>query len=306
MSFFTQTKVLDVVEGKKFPLISVDKATSVHDTLKILYDTGFSSLTVSDSTISSYPKHIAGFVDLLDILAYLITVCDTIGVSDANSGTLATTFLSKPVGDLMDLSTRDHFKAIVEEDDLLKVISILAQPGSHRVAVIDILSEVRHVLTQTDIVRVLHFNIDSLAHISHFTIKDLGIAYSNVISVRSSAPTLDSLKLMNAHKLSAVPIVNDAGILEGTLSISDLKAVTSESFRALQMATLNFAQQHSYAGAQIPKAVMVTPESTFGDVINLVNHARTHRVWVVDTTHKPIGVISLTDICRVITKLHEQ
>jgi len=284
----------------------VDKTTSVHDTLKILYDTGFSSLTVSDPTIASYPKHIAGFVDLLDILAYLITICDTVGVSDATADTLASTFMSKPVGDLMDYSSRDHFKAVVEEDELLKVISILSKDGNHRVAVIDVLSEVRHILTQTDIVKVLHANIESLAHVSHISIRDLGIAYSNVVTVRANDTTLDSLRIMNAHRLSAVPIINDAGVLAGTLSISDLKSVTSDSFRMLSMGALQFAEKHSYSATQTPKAIVVTPESTFGDVINLVNHARTHRVWVVDATHKPIGVISLTDICRVITKLHEQ
>lgn len=147
--------------------------------------------------------------------------------------------------------------------------------------------------------------MDSLAHVSHFTIKDLGIAYSNVISVKANDVALDSLRVMNAHKLSAAPIVNDAGVLVGTLSVSDLKSVTSESFRTLAMSTSQFAEKHSSA-SQTPKAIMVTPEGTFGDVINLVTHAKTHRVWVVDANHKPIGVISLTDVCRVITKLHDQ
>lgn len=37
MAFFTDTKVIDVVDKKKIPLISVDKTTSVHDTLKVCY-----------------------------------------------------------------------------------------------------------------------------------------------------------------------------------------------------------------------------------------------------------------------------
>lgn len=45
---------------------------------------------------------------------------------------------------------------------------------------------------------------------------------------------------------------------------------------------------------------MVTPDSTFGDVINLASHARTHRVWVVDQNHKPIGVVSLVYLVTLI------
>jgi len=302
MSLFTQTNVLDVVEGKKFPLVSVDKNTTVYDTLKILYDTGFSSLTVADPTIATFPKRIAGFIDLVDILAFLVSLVDGQGVTQENAQTVTNEFLSQRVGDLMDFSTRDHFTAILEEDSLLKVIGLLSKEGTHRVAVIDILSEVRHVLTQTDVAKVLHHNIDSLAPVSKMTIRELGIAYSDVISVHANDTALESLRSMNSHKLSAVPILNEGGVLVGTLSISDLKSISNESLLSLYTGTLLFAEKHSYWGH--PKAVMVMPESTFADVIALISHAKTHRVWVVDAQHKPVGVISLTDICRAITKLH--
>jgi predicted transcriptional regulator len=42
-----------------------------------------------------------------------------------------------------------------------------------------------------------------------------------------------------------------------------------------------------------PKAIMITLDSTFGDVIGLVARTRVHRVWVVDANHRPIGVVSL-------------
>lgn len=54
---------------------------------------------------------------------------------------------------LVDYSSRDHFTAVVEEDDLLKVINLLSKEGTHRIAAIDVLSEVHHIITQTDIVR---------------------------------------------------------------------------------------------------------------------------------------------------------
>lgn len=60
---------------------------------------------------------------------------------------------------------------------------------------------------------------------------------------------------MNSHKLSAVPIVNDAGVLVGTLSVSDLKSMTSDSFRALSMSTLHFAEKHAYSTSQIVCAI---------------------------------------------------
>ncbi len=143
------------------------------------------------------------------------------GVTEANASIVKSTFLSKAVGELMgtisrssfplipssphpllsiDYSSRDHFVAVLEEDDLLKVINLLSKEGTHRVAVIDILQDIRHILTQTDIVRypslyryssyskfalhrILNFNIESLANVANITIKDLGLAYSPVVSV---------------------------------------------------------------------------------------------------------------------------
>jgi len=299
MSFFTQTKALNIVEGK-VPLVSVDKTTSVHDTLRILYDTGFSSLTVADPTIATHPKHIAGFIDLVDILAYLVTLT-SVGVTEANAANLASAFLNKPVGDLMDYSTRDHFTAVLEEDDLLKVITLLAKEGIHRVAVIDILSEIRYLITQTDVIRAVQEHIDELVNVGLVSVRNLGVTGGQIIAVRADDNALQSLRTMNNHKLSAAPIVNGNGVLVGTLSISDLKGVTSESLLSLTTTTIKFSEHHSYAQ---PKAVMVTLDSTFGDVINLIARTRVHRVWVVDANHKPIGVISLTDVCRMIANLH--
>lgn len=55
---------------------------------------------IANRLIDTHPKHIAGFIDLVDILAFLINITNS-GVNESNAGTLANAFLSKPVGDLM-------------------------------------------------------------------------------------------------------------------------------------------------------------------------------------------------------------
>lgn len=313
MSFFTQTKAYDILNGK-LPIVSVEKTTTVQDALKILYDTGFSSLPVSDPAMATYPKFICGFIDLVDILAYLIALSNSGLASDAN--VLTSTFLSKQVGELTDFSSRDHFKAVLEEDDLLKVINLLAQDGVHRVAIVDILQDIRFMITQTDIIKVIHANLDSLVNVARVSVKDLGVANSNLICVKANQPALESLKIMHANRLSAAPVVDEtSGELLATLSVADLKAVARDptttgvhtTLSDVGLPTLAFAESHSYRHnpASAPKAIVVSLESTFGDVITLAAQTRVHRVWVVDGNRKPIGVISLTDICRIIAKLHQ-
>jgi hypothetical protein len=57
---------------------------------------------LSHTNLATHPKHIAGFIDLVDILAYLVTLTSN-GVTDDNAANLASAFLNKRVGELMGM-----------------------------------------------------------------------------------------------------------------------------------------------------------------------------------------------------------
>jgi len=280
-------------------MVTVNKNTSVHETLKILYDTCILSVPVADQTIHSYPKHIAGFVDLLDILSYLIHVCEAYALSYSNTAALASSFMNKPVGELIDYSSRDRFRTVLEEDDILSVMEVLGK-GNHRVGIVNVLSDIQNLITQSDVVRLIAANLSLLGPDANRSVQDWGFTDRRVVVLNAAETALNSFKLMNDMKVSAAPIVNEHGALVGTLSVSDLKGLVVESFDHLVGTTLQFSERHRYVES-VP--FVCSPTDSFAHVVSGVVQSRKHRVWVVDGNHKPVGVLSLTDICRVAHKM---
>jgi CBS-domain-containing membrane protein len=292
---FKDVKVFDLFDQGAQPMITVNKDTSVHDTLQVLYDTGILSVPVADQTMKVYPKHIAGFVDLLDILAYLIHVCEAYSISYGTPNALAHAFMHKPVGELIDFSSRDKFKAVLEEDDLLTVMGVLSH-GTHRVGVMNVLNDIQNLVAQSDIVQLLALNVRFLGNDANKQVQDFGLTSRRLVVVNANDSALVSFKRMNDMRVSAAPIVNDHGVLVGTLSVSDLKGLVVDSFSSLLGSTLDFSQKHHYVQS-VP--VVCQPTDSFAKVVQEVALSRRHRVWIVDSTQKPVGVISLTDICRI-------
>jgi CBS-domain-containing membrane protein len=53
-----------------------------------------------------------------------------------------------------------------------------------------------------------------------------------------------------------------------------------------------------------PRVVSVTPKDNLATVLNLLVRFRLHRVYIVDEHHKPVGVVTLTDILQELV-MHE-
>jgi len=295
---FQEVKVMDLFEGGYKSMITVNKNTTVHETLKILYDTGILSVPVADQNIHVYPKHIAGFIDLLDILAYLIHVCEAYSLPYSNPTELATHFLNKPVGELIDYSSRDKFKTVLEEDDLLTVMGVLGQ-GTHRVAVMNVLNDIQNLIAQSDVVQLISANLHLLGAHADTPVQNLGFVHS-IVPVLASEPAVNAFKRMNDMRVGASPIVDDNGVYVGTLSVSDLKGLNAESFIYLKGTTQAFAEKHHYA-LNIP--LICSPTDSFKKVVTELVQSRKHRVWIVDDSKKPVGVVSHTDICRIVHQL---
>ena len=54
-----------------------------------------------------------------------------------------------------------------------------------------------------------------------------------------------------------------------------------------------------------PYLVTVTSDTTFGDLLHVIVAQRVHRVYVVSDDKTPIGVVTLTDVLRMVRQLAE-
>jgi len=288
--------VMNLVESAQ-RMVTVNKSSSVRDTLQVMHDYGFISVPVVDQNIKTFPQHISGFVDLLDLLAHLLLLCKE-SSNMVETTTLGKSFFDSMVGNLMDLSSRDHFKSVLEEEHLATVVNMFAQ-GVHRVAVVDIFQEIRHIVAQSDVVRVVASNLNAVGPVANKTVQELGFLqphnYPKLVVVNADDSVLNSFQTLHDTGVSAAPIIDNLGNYVGTLSASDLRNVQESDFTSLLLQTAKFAEAHSSGG------VFCRWCDPIGQVIAQITTAKVHRAWVVDGQNKPVSVITLSDICRILS-----
>ncbi len=130
--------------------------------------------------------------------------------------------------------------------------------------------------------------------------------------VHETASAAQAFALMTAGMVTAVGVIDGAGSLIGNLSATDLKGLTRDAFHYLLVPVLTFLSS-TYVAATATSAipvprprsnpVTVTPVASLGFVLETMTRENLHRVWVVDsdTTRRPVGIVSMTDLIRAFT-----
>jgi len=286
-------------------MITVDSKTTIRNSLQVMHENNILSAPVINN--STTPPNILGFVDMFDVLSYLIESWDEVMSSTQEHPEkilqrlflLDHQFLNHPVADLPDRSDNNLFAAVIEEETASRLLKLYAL-GVHRVALIDMQGEVRSVVAQSDLIRFLNDSKGLLGETANKTIRELGlIRESELVVVKSEQPTIDAFKLLALNSISAAPIVNSQGSLAGTLSVSDLRALRKDPLSALLQPVRDFKE----LGEGTTINVVCTPHDTLSDVLAMLAGTHVHRVWVTNDNDEPISVISLTTVCDVIATI---
>ncbi|MQM08497.1 hypothetical protein Taro_041355 [Colocasia esculenta] len=181
------------------------------------------------------------------------------------------------------------------------------------------------MLTQMDVVSFLRAHNTELDYVISYTVGELGAVNENVLSITTGTRVIDALKSMRAASLSSVPIVEAHGnvtdehvLLDGkgkklvsTFSATDLRACPIDLLQQwLNVSVVEFKDKaSSMHGATAPTVLgadrarcLVTcrRETTLAQVIEEAVASRVHRVWVVDVRGRLLGLVSLSDMLRVI------
>ncbi|KAF0906522.1 hypothetical protein E2562_011504 [Oryza meyeriana var. granulata] len=186
------------------------------------------------------------------------------------------------------------------------------------------------MVTQMDVVRFLRAHGAELKGILSRSVRDLGAVNEAVFAVASSTKVIEAVRTMRATSLAAVPVVDapvDAQILQDgrgkrvveTFSATDLRDCPVAQLRSwLGIGMTEFKKKVSVYRAgnaadadttavsadeeeeQQRQMVTCSPESTLGEAIEKAAANHVHRLWVVDDEGLLAGVVSLTDVLRVV------
>ncbi|XP_015078816.1 SNF1-related protein kinase regulatory subunit gamma-like PV42a [Solanum pennellii] len=290
---------------------------------------GGSMILESDKQTGAVRKHYIGMVTMLDILAYIagngyrdddddltkkmmVPVSSIIGHC-LESLSLWTLSPNTSIVDCMEVFSKGIHRAMVPvngRSENVVGVELTESASCYR------------MLTQMDLLRFLNDQQELKAIMSHkVSDRQLQAITDTVFGVTNKAKVIDVIKCMRTASLNAVPIVESSNDITedhtqlvngkkrkivGTFSATDLRGCpVSKMQPLLNLEVLDFLKMLSGApntGLRSSWREQVTcrPESSLGEVVEKVVSDNVHRVWVVDEQGLLEGVVSLTDMIRVI------
>jgi len=286
-------------------MITADSQATIRETMQLMYDNNILSVPVMKNSCN--PPTAIGFVDMFDVLSYLLELWNTCMHSTHKHPErtlqslflLDQQFLHHPIEDLPDRSDNDLFAAVAEEESSLRLLKLYGL-GVHRVALVDVNGDVRTVISQSDFITFLNNSKHLFSEVANKTVKELGLVKADeLVLIDNDQPTISAFKKLAEHNISAAPIVNSQGSLSGTLSVSDLRALRQDSLASLLQPVRDFKENEEVGAIN----VACSPNDTLSHVLTTLATAQLHRVWVTDADNTPISVISLTSICDCMAAL---
>ncbi|KYQ90236.1 hypothetical protein DLAC_08838 [Tieghemostelium lacteum] len=305
----SQTAIADII-NRDSQLITIKKSQDVEELLKKLNEYSYTSLPVTESSNS----RVIGFVDTNDILTLLIKLFEKIDSSEGSQLTsggtddiklLSIAFLHSSVSNIMDISKKDEFTVVLEEQNLLEVMKLYSR-GLHRVALLSVFSDIREIVSQSNVIDFISRNTSLLGRLELMPIQILFdqhviVTRSQLIETNENLSAITSFRLMNQYRVSACAVVDDHNNITGTLSINDLAGLNENNLDLLLKSTKDFISRDNQLNKNKPsEPIVLSLNNTFKDVIMTLSQKKVHRVWIVDQSKCPISLISLTDVCKII------
>jgi len=275
------------------PLIYINENTTVVQCLNLLASKNILSVPVYDQS----KKNWIGIIDVYQIMTYIAFSGSKADDTITLESVLDKVKLNVPVVEILGITGKrenDVIKSLWElpvHAPLLKVMEYLGK-GIYRILVTDSEIPLSRLITQTDMIRFIHKHWDQFGDFKNTQ----NISFIKpVYTIPHKQLAIYGFQLMRKKEVNAIAVINESGSIVTTLSDSDLRAFTQDQFEYLFVSTTEFLSRAH--GGEIRKPVVCSDTDNLKRVVDLIVREKIHRVWIVDGEMKPIGVVSMTDIC---------
>ncbi|KAJ3037640.1 hypothetical protein HDV00_001445 [Rhizophlyctis rosea] len=308
-------------------IVAVHEEETLEDVLTLLRDANVLAVPVWKESDDGGGRVYTGIVSVYDILAWTVfqKVFDDLSPTDVDQyfekyGAAMEEqheYFHTKVKTLVSTSYASESIMLHSHLPISQLISALTLVQHHRVLVIDDDAQGSDqkpgsritICTQTDAVRYLLSRLDkgesgkmedgvwgmSCGKVSDVAGRGKGKA---IITVPDTSSALEAFRIMHNNQVTAIAIVNAEGQIEANISGSDLRGITSCSLEPLLDKMWDFLETGTKRKADQLKPDQlraVPPETTLEAAVRMMLEARIHRVWIVDDSEQPIGVVTLPD-----------
>ncbi|CAM0141588.1 cell separation during budding [Umbelopsis sp. WA50703] len=316
---WTMIQAGTLIKGQK--VITIDGSLPVEEACEILIKHNISSAPVydsapSESTTIDHPKSFIGMFDYADLISYLLIVLRK-EIPPEDESTLEIKELVRramdgervPVKLASDLSRKNPFCSVLPEATLVSILDEFAC-ATHRVAVMQSNGNIMGILSQSRVIEHLYKNIrhfPDLHPLVNKSLRQLGLGEAPVVSVEADAIVLDALSLMNKHGVSSLAVIGPNNSLVGNVSMTDVKHIVRTQQKLLWSTCFHFLSairinQGVVDGQDRHPVFEVKLDTSLLMTMGKLVATKAHRLWVTDESEAVIGLVSLTDILRAISK----
>jgi 5'-AMP-activated protein kinase regulatory gamma subunit len=257
----------------------------------------FARLGIQSAPVYNYQSsEVLGSVDVLDLVTFVLKFCSPPNTTPPMLQD-PQQFFASPLVFVLDQSRCNPFFPVAECTSIAEVVAHILAKGVHRCPVVDSQNEVVGIVSHIDVLTFVLNHASDFADLLKQSVASLGFVTGTVVAVSASTPLRDVFATIIKHGISAVAVVDEHYNLTGNLSASDLKGITEENWLDLALPVGTFLAHQHRSGA-----ACCSPHTTLHEVITSLITCGIHRLYIVNELKKPVGIVSTTDLMKLLAK----
>ena len=302
-------------------VLSFQADDSAKSAFRMLSQEGFLSAPILEGTT------FLGFITTFDIMTFIVNLFW--GVTEAEWTTFwdkHESFNDATCADIMNAPTwrgkQNLADPMYTNNSTFHAVENLALGKAHRMIVLNNRwsKKVENVFTQSMFLSELRQRLHLISPgLKNKPISAMTNLWQSVVTINKDDKAINAFNKMKTMNVNGLAIVNDAGVLQGTISTRDIRGIGGGgiTFSKLFLSVSDFkdhirekfplAPKAHYPQGKLPlTALYLTPSDTFVDVVNKMRDGNIHRVWICEQMSVnegapiPSKVITQSDILRTV------
>ncbi|KAI8904914.1 hypothetical protein DFJ77DRAFT_479722 [Powellomyces hirtus] len=270
------------------PLVTVGPQDSLVDVLRMLRLNNISCMPITGGQRENAE---ARLIDVVDIVTFITNSYAQLGVSSFNENIKS--IMKVACNQLADFSTKNPTHCVACTTPVASAIHKMTELKIARLALLDSGDKISHLITQSNVIEFVLLNLDALHPEPDSTLRELRLPpTSPVVACYDSSSTMQVLQDMRNKKVTAVPVLNDQGVMTGVMTVRHLKNLVPETIPNLFLPVSKFL---SAIGATY---VTGSQDMTLRNLLRVMVVNTYHHLFFLDEAGRVEGVVTLSDLIR--------
>lgn len=315
--FFIQESATTADFPFKGKVLEFETSVTLGQALHSLADHGVLSAPVWDASQKRY----LGFVDVFDLMTLAVGV-------DVLMHILPESVVKKPraedlafqkemtLGEMMGDQPESAFNPwcpVVEGTQFKDVVKLLASKARRVPVLSKTTGRVIQIISQSQVCQLLYERVKAGGVLSDTTPGTTGLGMKGVFSVKDTDQARDAFQLMVDKRVSSVCVVDENGEILTAVSTKDIRLLPRLEAAGLERNNLMDMNIREFVGLvrrateldgkSHAACVTVDVNTPLATVLGKLAATKMHRVYVIDSHRKPVGVISVSDVVVALEQL---